>query len=238
MSIILIFAIALVGLLWIFSTRVMDAAVQALSDPGEKIRMRTHVPSEPHIRRFMQALETWTRDHGYEDDLMFDFGLINAEQGLFCHTWKHQGEHVYLVFYAGLGKAFLELTTIYDDKTSVTTTNAAEAHTLPVVPGSFVQTFPGRNLTTLRKLHLEGCRTLERRTGLMPRENSDDNTAELIVKALTRQSGYIKSIPGWRWKGIWWLIRRKHQMAEKDVGQQLDWFGVYEPDVPPTDLVQ
>lgn len=237
MSIAFIFAAALAGLLWVLSTKIMDATVQALSDPGEKIRIRTHIPSEQHIRHFMRELEKWTREHGYEDDLMFDFSIVGAEHSLFCHTWKNLDERAHLVFYAGLGKAFLELTTIFDDKTSVTTTNAAEAHTLPVVPGSFVQTFPGRNLTTLHNLHLEGCRTLERRTGLTPQENSGDTT-KLIVKALTRQAKYIKSIPGWRWKGIWWLLMRKRQMAEKDVGWQLDQFGVHEPSVPPTDLVQ
>lgn len=223
--------------LWFLAAKIIDATVQTMADLGKRIRIRTAPPADADIRRLMRTRATWAQKNGYEDDLMFDFHIAGSDQALFCRIWKNAAEHTYLVFYAGMDRHFSELFTIYDDNTSVTTTSAAEAHTLPVVPGFFVQAFPGSNLSRLHKLHLEGRHTLERRTGLEPREYAG-STADLIVMTLTRQAAYVRSIPGWRWKSIWWLATRKRRMARKNVGWQLDQFGVYEPEVPPTNVVQ
>ena len=159
---------------------------------------------------------------------MFDFRIADKDQSLFCKTWKNDAERTYLVFYHGLGKHFLELVNIYDDKTGVTTTNAPDAHTLPTVPGAFVQAFPGLTLPQLLEVHHTGRATLERRTGLEPQDRPEE-TMELICAALERQARYVRSIPGWQWKGLWWITVRKRNMIGKDVGWQLDQFGVHEP---------
>ena len=224
-----IFAILAVGLgLWYLSTRIMETTLAALGDPRSKIRERSHVPALEGVREPMRKMEDWARENGYEEDVMFDFWTMSEEQTLFCRTWLNRQLRTHLVFYFGMGKHLFELVTIYDDKTGVTTANSADGHTLPAAPGAFIQTFPDVNIIKLRELHEEGCRTLERRTGLAPRE-STASTLELIIQSLIRQAKYVMSIKGWKWRGIWWLAFRKRQMIGKDVGWQLDQFGVYEP---------
>ncbi len=222
--------------LWYLSARIMESTLDTLSRPMDKIVPRTHAPSDEDLRSPMRLVENWAREHGFEDDVMFDFRIQNHNPGLFCRTWKNIPERTYLVFYAGLGKQIAELVTIYDDKTGVTTTNATDAHNLPAVPGAFIQAFPGLGLSDLHTAHQEGCRTLERRTGLARQEREED-TLDLITHSLTRQARYVRSIPGWRWKGLWWILIRKRWMIGKDVGWQLDQFGVFEPD-PPKGILQ
>lgn len=219
---------ALLGL-WFLSTKIMQTTLTVLADPRDKIAPRAHIPSIPELREALRDVETWAAAHGFREDVMFDFHVIMAaDQPLFCQTWKNASERTYLVFYHGLGKHFEELVTIYDDKTGVTTTNAPDAHSLPAAPGAFIQAFPGHDLDRLETLHHSGRRTLERRTGLAPQDRPEI-TLDLIVMSLQRQAKYVMSVPGWKWKGAWWLTARKRWMIGKDVGWQLDRFGVHEP---------
>ena len=222
---------------WLLSTKIMRITVGALAPPRERMNPRPHAPSDQELRQPMRQAEDWAREHGFEDDIMFDFQIVSKEQSLFCRTWKNTADKTYLVFYYGMGKHFIELVTIYDDKTGVTTTNAPDAHTLPAVPGAFIQSFPGSGPTALLGLHLQGRATLERRTGLAPQERGE-NTLDLIATALQRQANYVMSIAGWQWKGVWWITVRKKQMIGKDVAWQLDQFGVHEPKVQAPEMLQ
>ncbi|MDY0226925.1 hypothetical protein SAMN04488082_104140 [Desulfomicrobium apsheronum] len=222
---------------WFLSVKIMRITVDALSSPRERMVPRSHVPSDQELRQPLRQAEDWAREHGFDDDIMFDFQIASKDQALFCRTWKNAAEKTYLVLYYGMGKHFVELVTIYDDKTGVTTTNAPDAHTLPAVPGAFIQSFPGNGLTDLLGLHLQGRATLERRTGLTPQERLED-TVDLIARSLQRQATYVMSIPGWQWKGIWWITVRKKKMIGKDVGWQLDQLGVFEPTAESPEILQ
>ena len=219
--------LAILAGMWYLSTKIMKVTVDALASPKERMVPRSHVPADQDMRQPLREASDWAADHGFAEDVMFDFRIADRDQSLFCKTWKNAAEKTYLVFYHGLGKHFLELVTIYDDKTGVTTTNAPDAHTLPTVPGAFVQAFPGLTLPQLLVAHHTGRATLERRTGLEPQDRPEE-TMELICAALERQARYVRSIPGWQWKGLWWITVRKRRMI-KDVGWQLDQFGVHEP---------
>ncbi|WP_028578372.1 hypothetical protein [Desulfomicrobium escambiense] len=220
--------LAVMTAVWYLSTKIMKVTVDALSSPKERMVPRSHVPVDQDVRQPLRQASDWAADHGFAEDVMFDFRIADKDQSLFCKTWKNAAEKTYLVFYHGLGKHFLELVTIYDDKTGVTTTNAPDAHTLPTVPGAFVQAFPGLTLPQLLEAHHAGRATLERRTGLEPQDRPEE-TLDLICAALERQARYVRSIPGWQWKGLWWITVRKRRMIGKDVGWQLDQFGVHEP---------
>lgn len=220
--------LAILAGMWYLSSKIMKVTVDALASPKERMVPRSHVPADQDMRQPLREASDWAADHGFAEDVMFDFRIADRDQSLFCKTWKNAAEKTYLVFYHGLGKHFLELVTIYDDKTGVTTTNAPDAHTLPTVPGAFVQAFPGLTLPQLLEAHHTGRATLERRTGLEPQDRPEE-TMELICAALERQARYVRSIPGWQWKGLWWITVRKRSMIGKDVGWQLDQFGVHEP---------
>lgn len=222
---------------WILSMKIMRSTVSALGDPGRAIRHRLHVPAEPGLRVPLKNTDSWAASNGFLEDVMFDFSLVAPDQSLFCKTWRKRSECTYLVFYFGLGKHFIEFVTIYDDKTGVTTTNAGDAHTLPAAPGAFIQAFPGKSMDELYVLHHEGRATLERRTGLEPQDRTE-KTTDLIVRALVRQADYVQKIPGWAWKGLWWMTVRKQRMIGRDVAWQLDQFGVYEPAAEPPDTLQ
>ena len=222
---------------WFLSVKIMRITVDALSSPRERMVPRSHVPSDQELRQPLRQAEDWAREHGFDDDIMFDFQIASKEQALFCRTWKNAAEKTYLVLYYGMGKHFVELVTIYDDKTGVTTTNAPDAHTLPAVPGAFIQCFPGLGLDELNDRHRDGRETLERRTGLEAQQRSE-STLDLIATSLKRQATYVMSIPGWQWKGLWWITVRKKKMVGKDVGWQLDQLGVYEPSATPPEMLQ
>jgi len=222
---------------WFLSIKIMRITVDALASPRERMAPRSHVPPDQELRQPLRQAEEWAREHGFDDDVMFDFQIASKEQTLFCRTWKNTAEKTYLVFYYGMGKHFVELVTIYDDKTGVTTTNAPDAHTLPAVPGAFIQSFPGSRLTELLGLHLQGRATLERRTGLAAQERREE-TIDLIARSLKRQATYVMSIPGWQWKGLWWITVRKKKMIGKDVGWQLDQLGVFEPSAESPEILQ
>lgn len=237
MTIAPILILAVFAAVWAFSVKIMRSTLSTLSDPREVIHTRLHVPSEPDLRQPLRTVDLWARDNGFADDIMFDFRMLGPDHALFCQTWKHALRRTYLIFYFGLGRHYVELVTIYDDKTGVTTTNAPEAHTLPAAPGAFIQCFPERTLDDLLERHQDGCATLERRTGLTP-QNRPEETTELVIMALQRQARYVQSIPGWQWKGLWWMTVRKKRMIGRDVGWQLDQFGVYEPAAPAPDTLQ
>lgn len=220
--------LAVLAGVWYLSTKIMKVTVDALASPKDRMVPRSHVPSDQDMRGPLSQASDWASGNGFAEDTMFDFRIADRDQSLFCRTWKNAAERTYLVFYYGLGKHFLELVTIYDDNTAVTTTNAPDAHTLPAVPGAFVQSFPGMTLPQLLEAHHIGRATLERRTGLAPQDRPED-TLDLICTALERQARYVRSIPGWQWKGLWWITVRKRRMIGKDVGWQLDQFGVHEP---------
>lgn len=228
MSIFPFLLLAVLAGVWYLSTKIMKVTVEALASPKERMIPRSHVPPDQDMRGPLRDAAEWAVDHGFAEDAMFDFRIADRDQSLFCKTWKSGAEKTYLVFYYGLGKHFLELVTIYDDNTAVTTTNAPDAHTLPAVPGAFVQSFPGLTLPQLLEAHHAGRATLERRTGLEPQDRPEE-TVDLICSALERQARYVRSIPGWQWKGLWWITVRKRRMIGKDVGWQLDQFGVHEP---------
>jgi hypothetical protein len=132
---------------WFLSSKIMRITVAALASPRERMTPAHPCPFRPGPATTSAQTEDWAREHGFEDDVMFDFQIASKEHTLFCRTWKNAGEKTYLVFYYGMGKHFMELVTIYDDKTGVTTTNAPDAHTLPAVPGAFIQSFPETGLT-------------------------------------------------------------------------------------------
>jgi hypothetical protein len=205
-----ILLLAVVAGLWYLSTKIMKVTVDALASPRERMEPRTHAPADQDMRGPLRLAADWAFEHGFEEDVMFDFRIADRDQTLFCKTWKSAAEKTYLVFYSGLGR------------------HVPDAHTLPTVPGAFVQSFPGLTPDQLLDMHHTGRATLERRTGLEPQDRPEE-TADLIAAALERQARYVMSIPGWQWKGLWWITVRTRQMIGRDVGWQLDRFGVHEP---------
>lgn len=73
---------------WFLSIKIMRITVDALASPRERMAPRSHVPSDQELRQPLRQAEEWAREHGFDDDVMFDFQIASKEQTLFCRTWK------------------------------------------------------------------------------------------------------------------------------------------------------
>jgi hypothetical protein len=91
MTILPILLLAVVAGVWYLSMKIMQVTVDALANPSERIILRTHVPPEQDMRAPLRQAEDWAGEHGFKEDVMFDFQIASKEQSLFCRTWKNTG---------------------------------------------------------------------------------------------------------------------------------------------------
>ncbi len=73
---------------WFLSTKIMRITVGALASPRERMLPRTHAPSDQGLREPMRQIEDWASEHGFDDDVMFDFQIASKEQSPGKTRWK------------------------------------------------------------------------------------------------------------------------------------------------------
>lgn len=213
---------------WYLTAKVLATILHTMSSPEQHLTRLADIPDEISRHAPRRRAVTWAQNTGFQDDMQFRFQVPGNAWALICQTWKHLEEKTYLAVYSGMGQTRVEFMTIFDDKTSVATTNAKDGHNMPTPLGTFIQAFPEEDMPALWDKHLAGCATLQRRTGLVPQAQTED-TLTLVAKSMRRQALYLASIPGWKWMGAWWFLVRRQRMLGKDIAWQLDRLGVREP---------
>lgn len=126
-------------------------------------------------------------------------------------VWRDPTEATFLCLYFVGGRQAFDFVTLYENQRSLTTASTADAHTLPVPPGSFVQSVPGASLEEQHQRHEEAQRVLGAK-GFIPRGNHQP-FEDLFVEALRTQAQFVRSQPLWPCVILWRYFFTRSKLA-------------------------
>ncbi len=123
-----------------------------------------------------------------------------------------------------------EFITDFSDDNSLTTSRSRSAFMFPRRWGEFLQSFPRSTLDQLWNQHLQGVEFLTSREGIPVRE-CRGSYEERMRRAMSEQLAYIRSLPFWPVRGLYWFFVKRFLMQNKPIWEQ-NLRQLY-PDVPP-----
>ena len=216
-ALIIIIAIVL-GLILLINSSVVNS-VNRMNEPESLFSIKEQLEDEGFQKAFNNA-SIWAQKNGYNPDKLFEFYGLSNGQAIKGATWLNQAEGTILALYYAMDKSHYDLVTIYNDDIGLTTTNSKDAFTLPQAPKAFTQAFPQFSLDDLFHKHLKGRKYLEEKLQLLTPNKLEENTVELMSKAIKRQMSYIRSLPFWGWQGAYWYFIRRNLKSGKEVSAQ------------------
>ena len=161
-------------------------------------------------------INEWCMQHGFTVEKYFEFyGVLNGPP-ILCASWQNDREKTRTLLYVAAGKTLTDFVTLYNDATSLTTGSTKDVFTLPLPPTYYLQAFTGLDTNALYQKHLAARSLIESATGMKPVLRKDQVLVE-VASALRRQMEYIKSIPAWYLRGVYWYFVRRYLKVNKPV---------------------
>ena len=177
-------------------------------------------PARPEAHRAEYAkarqYDDWAQGEGFE---WLGGYLIEAGNRIFIGAWQHAEQSVYFCVYChSLGTAF-DLVTYFCDDVTLTTGSSKDGQMLPPHPGAFMQTFPGKSPEELWDRHLlaEAFLSSQMSVTAKPEDRPFD---QVFTEAAHRQVAYVRSIPLWPLRAIYWYLVRRSRLAGKSIQDQ------------------
>lgn len=98
-------------------------------------------------------------------------------------------------------------------------TNGSSTFMFPPTPGNFKESILTQSLDTLYRAHLHSLEVLNARLGLRPIPMPADMERNMI-ESNRRQMLYVKSLPFYPFRGIYWFFVKRHRMRGKTIEDQ------------------
>lgn len=188
-----------------FVAMALTASVDAMSDPNLRLEK---ADESRHRELFAAAAEhhDWARDHDFDWIGAF---LVEAPQRIFVAAWRQSDAQRYFCIYTHAHNDYYDFVTRFDDDHGLTTSGSMDAHTLPMAPGRYLQSFDGADHEELWERHLEAEEYLTRNEGVrLATTTLEDDFPSLVVRSIHEQMKYVKSLPLWRLRVVLWFLVR------------------------------
>jgi len=191
-------------------------SVLGMSDPDRVLKPATR---ELYSREFELAKEhhTWASDQGFA--IVGGFVFQGAAK-IFVAAWQLNRVPTFFCLYRAAQNTNYDFVTVFPDGRSLTTASTKDAALLPRPTGAYLQAFPGRSASELWRLHEEALSFLSSAKGLVP-EPTEKPFREILVDALAQQIAYVRSLPLWPFRGMFWYFVRREVLVNRSVAQQL-----------------
>jgi len=118
-----------------------------------------------------------------------------------------------------------EWVTEFSDDASLTTTRTRSAFIFPRIFGEFLQSFPNASIEQLWDSHVRGEQFLVLERAIPVRACRVPYT-ERLRRSMTRQLSYVRSLPLWPLRGVYWFLVKRFLMHNRPVWRQ-DLSGLY-----------
>jgi hypothetical protein len=196
--------IVIAGMTW-HSVRGLAKASGKLqdADPGE------------HEDAYSQAAEhrDWAKEHGFTPGGTW---VVTGKLPTFLAVWNHESDPTYFVFYVAGAHSYIDFVTRLSDDEVVTTSSSTDGLFFPMPPGFYMEAFTGTDKDTLLLKHRRSVDFLK--AALTPKAPLTPVVLkDLVIEAISSQVAYIRSLPLWPFRGIYWFLFRRQSLANKSI---------------------
>ena len=154
------------------------------------------------------------------DEHNYEYSCSLASSYTTCSIWFSPDKQYILILYILQGKSLIvEFSSLFDEESSLDTISSKNAHTLPVIPGSYKQTFNTTSIPELYEKHQEALKFVKGHFG-KDIIVINDAFKEIAMRALVLQMSYIKTLALWPLRAYYWFLIKRHLMYGKSVEDQ------------------
>lgn len=146
--------------------------------------------------------------------------LFIASEPVFVGVWRHRADRTWFVLYIGGSHASFEFVTMFEPNpvtTMLSTSNTKDALLLPQPPGRLVAAFARSSVEDLWLRHRATCEALMAEHGIVRSDIEHASPTDLIRDAVFEQVRYVRSLPLWPMRGLWWFLVRRNLLAGRPI---------------------
>jgi hypothetical protein len=185
-------------------------AVKRMSEPEKMMRRLEGLSADK--QKLLLRHKDWLEANDFQYLTSFQFGSIQVAAFQQANTQRffNFNFHQQLTF---------DLVTQFDDLNGLTTATSNHVGMLPVESGSYKQGFPNASVEDAWHRHLEAEEYLIRKFGIVQQPLTMD-LQQCIMEGIRRQVRYVRSIPLWPVRSLYWFAVTRKRMANRSVQQQ------------------
>lgn len=174
---------------------------------------------EPYpMAAYLREHGPWATEQGF-DRYLGTFVVRLPAGACLIAAWQHRLRPTYFCPYAAANKVFHDFVTLFSENRSLTTTNTRDGQFLPKAPGRYMQTFTGLSLDELLNRHAASEQFLLTQGRILERPVSW-TFEEALSASLASQGAYIRSLPLWPLRAVYWFLVRKRRLHNKTIEEQ------------------
>jgi hypothetical protein len=135
-------------------------------------------------------------------------------------AWRKRGGATDLIVYATPFKFACDLVTRLQDNMTLTTTVGGETGMFPQTPGDYKESVLVTNPDDLDAAHSKSLSILAKMRGVRVCDIPPSFEDALLRNARDKMT-YVKSLPFWPVRGVYWYFVKRQQMRNKTIEEQI-----------------
>lgn len=193
-------------------------SVHKMSKPDSLYVLADGMESVRENETFAEGF-AWADAHGYVPDVLMELEGPTEAATITVGIWKNETAKTFLACYVSPEKVFFEFVTSLTKDSNLDTSNTKDGAMMPAPPGEYRQVFNNLGLDALAQKHEEGLLHLKQHLSL-DSMNRAESTDVLVQQSLIRQLDYVKALPLWQLRGVYWFLGRRNLLNNKSIAQQ------------------
>ncbi len=212
----MIYVILVVVFLFVFIVnKTAVASIEKMSNPSGLIERVDRIDDAGFLLKFNE-FDAWAQQNGFAHDCFFLAHTLSDGSVLQNSAWWSEQYATWALLYYHKGKHFYDFVSELEDGGSVTTASSKDGLMLPRRSKKYMQAFPNLSFDGLLQKHQTTLQLCIAKIGMAARKNKTDIIRE-IEMALAGQMSYVKTIPFWRHRGIFWYFFRRNFLINKPI---------------------
>jgi hypothetical protein len=186
--------------------------VRKMSEPEQMYQSLSGL--DPSQEAMLAQYQPWLASMGLYPIGYHQFGAIRTA------TFQQTDTQRFFSFYFHQRLTY-SIETYFDDTncSCIDTSNSGSIGMFPQRPGQYQQSFPGVAADVLWQRHLEGEQYVQQRMGVQY-ANLSLPYDQILMKAMRLRMAYVRSIPLYPFRALYWYFVVRKQMANRSVQQQ------------------
>ena len=195
--------------------KTLVASVEKIANPAGLIKRVELIDDEGFIVQ-AKTLATWAEQHGFaHDSYLLAYTLLDGN-AMQCSVWWSQQHATWALLYYFKGKHFYDFVSKLANGGIISTVSGKDGLTLPPSTKNRIQAFPQLSLDELLQKHFTAQALFNAKVGFAVQNNKTDVVQEL-ESALAKQAEFVKTIPLWKFKGVFWYFVRRNWLVNRAI---------------------